>query len=445
MLIQRAVLLNGATVDIRAEDRITAVADELFPLPGEDVVDAAFGTVIPGLHDHHVHVRSAAAALGSVPVGPLAVRSRAELVNALAEAQVGGDGWIRAIGYHDSVAGLLDRTVLDAVSPLVPVRVQHRSGALWTVNSLGLDRLGMSQHPDGRLWRTDRDWMLTLPRRTPTLDRLSAQLTGWGVTGITDATPDQRIEDVESLAAACTSGELRQRLHCMAAPGITHVDGVTLGPAKVILDDSSLDLEWLERWIADCHRSGRAVAVHCVTDSQLVITIAAFRTAGVLPRDRIEHAAVVPRDCIDGIADLGVTVVTQPNFVAERGDAYLAEVPAAEHHQLWRVASLLSANVPVALSTDMPFGDGDPWAAMRAAVHRRTVSGAVLNEVECISARTALTMFFGHADNPAQAREIMPGQPGDLCVLKVPPVEVLRNLDAGMVTATIVGGKTCRW
>ena len=89
--------------------------------------------------------------------------------------------------------------------------------------------------------------------------------------------------------------------------------------------------------------------------------------------------------------------MTQPNFVAERGDQYLDEVPAAEHEQLWRVASLLRAGVPVALSTDMPFGDGDPWAAMRAAVHRTTPSGAVLGADECISARTALTMFSGPA------------------------------------------------
>ena len=43
------------------------------------------------------------------------------------------------------------------------------------------------------------------------------------------------------------------------------------------------------------------------------------------------------------LTDLGVTVVTQPNFVAERGDQYLTDVPAAEHHELWRVASLLKA------------------------------------------------------------------------------------------------------
>ena len=181
--------------------------------------------------------------------------------------------------------------------------------------------------------------------------------------------------------------------------------------------------------------------MHCVTAAQLVVTIAALRAAGGHPRDRIEHAAVVPDDSLADLAELGVTVVTQPNFVAERGDQYLADVPAAEHGQLWRVASLLDAAVPVALSTDMPFGDGDPWAAMRAAVHRTTPSGAVLNADECVSARTALTMFLGRPDRPGRARTVEPGQPGDLCVLSEPPATALAELDAGMVAATVIGGE----
>jgi predicted amidohydrolase YtcJ len=105
------------------------------------------------------------------------------------------------------------------------------------------------------------------------------------------------------------------------------------------------------------------------------------------------------------------------------------------------VASLLRAGVPVALSTDMPFGNADPWAAMRAAVHRTTRSGAVLGVDERVSARTALTMFLGRPDQPAQPRTVKPGEPADLCVLSVPPETALAELDAGMVAATIIAGE----
>jgi predicted amidohydrolase YtcJ len=88
----------------------------------------------------------------------------------------------------------------------------------------------------------------------------------------------------------------------------------------------------------------------------------------------------------------------------------------------------------------MPFGDGDPWAAMRAAVYRTTPTGAVLGRGECVSARTALTMLLGSAEHPARPRRVEPGEPADLCVLSVTPQTALAELDAGMVAATIIGG-----
>jgi predicted amidohydrolase YtcJ len=427
MLIQRARTLDGVIVDVRMGVRIDDVADTLAPRPGEYVLDAAGGTVLPGLHDHHVHLNSAAAAETSIRVGPPQIRDRAGLATALACAEAREDGWIRAVGYHDSVAGPLDRAVLDALVPTVPLRVQHRSGLLWILNSAGLAGIGLAGHPDGRLRSTD-SWSAALSRSETNLADLSGRLARYGVTGITDATPDLDIADIVRLSELHRHGELGQHVHCLA-------------PGKRILHDDDLDLEQLAGWIAERHRDGGPVAIHCVTAAQLLVTIAALREAGTHPGDRIEHAAVVPSDCLADVAGLAVTVVTQPNFVAERGDQYLDEIPAAEHDQLWRVASLLRAGVPVAFSTDMPFGNGDPWAAMRAAVHRTTPSGAVLGIDECISARTALTMFLGRPDQPTQPRAVEPGERADLCVLSVPPETALAELDAGLVAATVIGGE----
>jgi predicted amidohydrolase YtcJ len=427
MLIQRATTLDGVIVDLRVNGCVDEIADTLAPRPGEDVLDAAGGTVLPGLHDHHVHLYSAAAAETSIRVGPPQVRDRGGFAAALASAQTGDDGWIRAVGYHDSVAGPLDRDALDAVVPSAPLRVQHRSGVLWILNSAGLVRVGLAGHPDGRLRSAD-SWSDALSRSQTKLADLSGQLSRYGLTGITDATPDLDIADIVRLSGLHRHGELHQHVHCLA-------------PGKRILHDDDLDLEQLTGWIAERHRDDSPVAIHCVTAAQLLVTIAALREAGCHPRDRIEHAAVVPADCLADVADLAVTVVTQPNFVAERGDQYLEELPAAEHDQLWRVASLLDAGVPVALSTDMPFGDGDPWAAMRAAVRRVTPSGAVLGMDERISARTALTMFLGRPDQPTRPRTVEPGELADLCLLSVTPETALAELDADMVTATIVGGR----
>jgi predicted amidohydrolase YtcJ len=427
MLIQRATLLDGTVVDIRTDQLILDVAERLTPTKGESVLDAAHGTVIPGLHDHHVHLHSAAAALTSVFVGPREVGDREALRRVLAAARVGDDGWIRAVGYHDAVAGPLDRDVLDDVCPGVPVRVQHRSGVLWTLNSAGLTRVGLADHPDGQLRSADPHWSDALQRKEIGLAEVSRRLASYGVTGVTDATPDLGIEDVVKFAEAHRHGELLQRVHCLA-------------PGKRILHDDDLDLEGLSAWIEARHDDGAPVALHCVTAVQLVVTIAALRAAGGRPGDRIEHAAVVPDDCLAELAELGITVATQPNFVAERGDQYLTDVPEDEHPALWRVASLRSAGVPVVMSTDLPFGDANPWAAMRAAVRRTTPSGAVLGAAECIPALTALTMFLGSAAQPTQARTVSPGQPADLCVLAASPPTVLHELDEGTLAATVIAG-----
>ncbi|MDT5092531.1 MAG: hypothetical protein QOH60_1894 [Mycobacterium sp.] len=423
MLITRAVLLDGRVAAIRVASEIIEVAPRLQPEPGELVLDAKLGAVLPGLHDHHLHLRATAAAADSVAVGPPAVRTEEQFTRAVAAAAPGPDGWIRATGYHESVAGELTRRRLDAMQPAAPLRVQHRSGAMWFLNSAAVARIGQPDHADGRVASTDARLADSVPRREPDLAALGRRLAGYGVTGVTDATPDLDANDIASL----TTG-LAQKIWF-------------LSPGKRILRDDELDLDELTAWIANRHAAQVPVALHCVTAAQLVVALAALRTAGVHHEDRIEHAAMVPDGCVADLAEAGVTVITQPNFVAERGDEYRRDVPADEHPQLWRVASLSRAGIPIAGSTDAPFGDLDPWAAMRAAVTRATATDVVLGPHERIDASAALHMFLGRHDSPASPRSVAPGQPGDLCVLAPAPAEALSALSSDMVVATVLGGE----
>ncbi len=270
MLIQRATLLDGTVIDIRVGTRIEQIGDRLQPQPGEAVLDAHGGTVLPGLHDHHVHLRSAAAAMDSLTLGPPRVHTKDQLGEALSNAAPNADSWIRGIGYHESVAGELDRATLDAMLPGTPVRVQHRSGARWILNSAALQLLGMAERPDGRLRASDR-WSEALRRHHTDLPELSRRLTALGVTGVTDATPHLDADDMVSLLVAHRHGEFRPLLSFLA-------------PGKLILHDDRLDLDALTGWIADHHADGQPVAVHCVTAAQLVVAIAALRAAGSHPR-----------------------------------------------------------------------------------------------------------------------------------------------------------------
>ena len=127
--------------DLRIAGGLIIERGRLSPAPDEQVVDGQGACILPGLIDHHIHLRALAAARRSVDCGPPAVNSYDELASILCNAK--GDDWIRGVGYHDSVAGTLTRDVLDSIEPNRPIRIQHRSGRLWTFNSLAISQLSV--------------------------------------------------------------------------------------------------------------------------------------------------------------------------------------------------------------------------------------------------------------------------------------------------------------
>jgi predicted amidohydrolase YtcJ len=184
------------------------------------------------------------------------------------------------------------------------------------------------------------------------------------------------------------------------------------------------------------------VAIHCVTRSELVFAVTALREAGARWGDRIEHAAIADAAGLALLASLPITVVTQPNFVAERGDAYRRDVAREDQDHLYRCRGFERAGIPVAAGTDAPFGEPDPWAAMRAAVDRRTRAGQRLGPEEAVSPERALALFTSPADAPGAApRALAPGAPADLCLLDRPWREARRHLSGEAVVATLCGGR----
>lgn len=459
MLIRRAEIEGTAGLDLRTiGGRIAEVGPELEVTAGETVLDAAGGALLPGLHDHHIHLFALAAAQSSVRCGPPMVRDRSELERALRTAG-GSDPWIRGIGYHESVSGPLDRAALDAWVPDRPVRIQHRGGALWMVNSRALDLLGLDAGADpegverdargratGRLFRLD-GWLRERldARGPPNLSAVGRQLATYGVIGLTDATPGNAAPELEVFLAALERGELPQRLVLMGRADLPEIDHtrVTRGALKLLLDDHSLpELDPFQRQIEQAHADDRRVAVHCVTRAQLFFALAGFAAAGVRQGDRIEHASVTPPEALEQFNQLALTVVTQPGFVYERGDAYLKEVDGIDLPWLYRCRGFLEASVPLGGSTDAPFGEPDPWLAMRAAVERRTYAGAALGAEEALTPERALALFTSPADAPgATARSLAVGASADLCLLDRPWAAAREELRNELVAAAIRAGE----
>ncbi|MCU1600920.1 MAG: nfdA 3 [Frankiales bacterium] len=417
MLLKR-VDLGGQVLDVRFTDVVQQLGD-LVPEVGEDVVDGLGGALLPGLHDHHLHLLAVAAADSSVDVsGGLGSLST-----------LAGTGWIRAVGWTEDG----DRHDLDAVRRDRPVRVQHSSGALWVLNSAALDLIGEAElpgferdpqgQPTGRLWRLD-SWLAERVGRTcPDVAAVAERLLSLGITGVTDATPD-----LDRTTCALLRREVPLDLQLLGDPAGD-------GPVKLVLPDH--DLPALDELIGRLAAlRPRPVAVHCVTRASLVLLLTALDAVGVDPRDRIEHAAVVPRE----LRALPCSVVTQPAFLLDRGDRYLATVAAKDLPDLYRFRSL---DCPVVPSSDAPYGPLDPWLTLRAARDRRSRKGQVLGDAESVPVAQALDgMLRPLRDLRAPARQVRPGAPADLVLLHVPLAVALDDPEASLVRATFLKGST---
>ncbi|WP_324188067.1 amidohydrolase family protein [Nocardia higoensis] len=444
-----------------------------------EVIDGHGDPLLPGLHDHHLHLHALAADADSVRCGPPRVHTSDDLAAALAAAP--GTGWIRGVGYVETVAGLLDAAGLDRVHARRPVRMQHRSGALWILNSTACQALRLetadhpgverdaSGRPTGRVWRADAWLRDRLPAaQPPSLAGIGADLARFGVTGVTDATPQLPPDSLSALLDAHLSGALPQRLHLLGIPldnpaepspspkplppprshpvdtalRVPFPDTVTTGPYKIVIADSDpLDFEALAATVRRAHTHHRPVAVHCVSREALLVLLAVFDEVGSLRGDRIEHGALIPAESFPQLRRYGLTIVTQPGFLAHRGDDYLRRVAPEDIPDLYRCRSLLGEGIPVALSSDAPYGPLNPWSVIAAATTRRAPTGDILGARERLTATEALDAYLTALDAPGgRPRTIRVGAPADLVLLDRPLAEAVEP-ESEPVRCTMMRGR----
>ena len=385
--------------------------------------------------------------------GPPGIADR-ETLTAHLQAQP-GTGWLRGIGYHESVMGLPGTTELDRLLPNRPLRIQHRSGRMWLLNSPALVLLLARAQPPpglereggqftGRLFDEDA-WLRTaLASAPPGFARVSAELARYGVTGVTDMSPSNDPAMAAHFAAQINGGQLLQGCWLAgtlalsaAVPGPWH-----LGPAKLHLHEAALPpFDQACQFISAAHGQRRGVAVHCTTEVELVYALAAFEQASTIAGDRIEHASIAAPAHIATIRELGLAVCVQPHFVHERGDRYLLDVEPRHHGDLYRLASLSEAGIALAGGSDAPFGSADPWAAMAAAVSRETRGGQVIGPGEALTPEAALALYLAAPDDLTRQRRIAVGEPADLCLLSLPWQQARARLTSADVRATFVAGR----
>jgi predicted amidohydrolase YtcJ len=425
---------RGNAVGFAADGTIAACGtarDAIAALPARaEIVDGGGAIVCPGFVDAHVHVRAAASARLATDVSRAA--TPAEILAAVRGARQAGR-WITLAGADLARGCVPDRAALDEAAGGAPVRIRDRSGHGWAFNTAGLEALGIEDAPglvpDHDGWVGRRLGRLTPDEElTGAVASWSRELARMGVAAVCDATATNDASRIASLLRWRAGGALLQEISYLSSPV-----AAGRGPrhAGIKFADAS------DARLPAALRSGARVAVHCVEPAE---TAAVLGLAAAVPERgalRIEHAAFVPPDWIGDVKRLGATVVTHPAFIRAHGDRYLADPLLEPHDWLYRLGSWTRAGVALAFGSDAPFGPADPLAALRAALDRRTASGARIGPGEALGLDAAL-----HALTTAAAAcsgldrfgygTIRRGGPGSVVVLG-PGLELVASVIGGRV------------
>ena len=174
-------------------------------------------------------------------------------------------------------------------------------------------------------------------------------------------------------------------------------------------------------------RAGLQGGFHVIGDAGMDVALAGLRIAADAVGEaairaahhRLEHAEMTDDAAIAELLRFGVGVSLQPGFDAAWGaPGGLYEQRLGDRSRgMNRMASLLSAGVPVALGSDTPVLAVDPWAGVRAAVFHS-------NPRERVSARAA---FIGHTragwraagESNFMLGQLAPGAPASFAVWEV--------------------------
>lgn len=436
-------LPSASLVAVRGE-RIAAVSDDKnighLRGPGTRVIDCAGRTMMPGFVDAHCHVLGYAESLVSINLSPRnGVRSVSDIQDRIRDfcKDLPPGTWVRGKGYNEfylAEGRHPDRHDLDCAAPHHPVKLTHRSGHAHVLNSIALRLVGVADEtgdpPEGFLDREPGTGEPTgilygmgryLSERIPPKDdaeiekglaRASANLLACGLTSVQDASSTNNVERWNRYQSWKRRGLFLPRLTVMMgaeeflrrdSPSSTgEIPDLTRGGVKIVLGQVSGDLhppkQELNEIVASIHMAGLQAVIHAVEEPEIeaacdAIEYAINKHGRPDPRHRIEHCSVCPPALLRRIADLGVTVVTQPSFLYFSGDRYLRTVPEDQREYLYAMGSMIRSGICVGFGSDFPVSDPNPMIGIQAAVTRLTEEGRSIFPDGRISASEALRAY----------------------------------------------------
>lgn len=158
-----------------------------------------------------------------------------------------------------------------------------------------------------------------------------------------------------------------------------------------------LDLNKLDEYISLAHNAGWDIGIHVMGDIAIEKAVnAIYKAVKNNPRKHnhsIIHAYYPNNEVLKKMEEVDIKVAAQASFIYVEADGYDDLLPLEKQISFTPLRSYLDNNIVVALSTDMPCSNLNPFINMYAAVTRKGARGYFLGDKEKITRYEALRMM----------------------------------------------------
>lgn len=443
VFLGRFVTLDEAMPEVEAlavtGGRIVAAgtAQDMLELAGENTQRIEIrGVAVPGWVDAHVHVAGLGEFLETLNVQAQSKEDILEKVGRAAAATPRGE-WIVGRGWDEGYFAVEEDPAaadLDPVSPDHPVILSGIGGHSAWVNSLALERAGITvdtADPEGGRIVRDADGQATgllletaeslvssvIPDTTTpeALERrmLAAleRYTHWGLTGVHDA--GAGLAEIAVYKKLAEGGELPLRVYAMAHGDAAVERYLATGPETGLYDDRltirsfkiyvdgalgsrgaeltepysdapdsnglrQMQEDELDAFMIAAKGKGFQVNAHVIGDLAVRRALDAIERNGWKKTDRfrLEHASMIAPQDLSRFAKLGAIASMQPVFVGEYQRWGEDRVGIQRAASIMPIRDLLSTGAVLASGTDFPASDsGDPRHTLYSLVTRKGFDG----------------------------------------------------------------------
>ncbi|MFC6012250.1 amidohydrolase [Nocardia lasii] len=256
----------------------------------------------------------------------------------------------------------------------------------------------------------------------------------------------------QAVRTADEARALIEELGVHALGGDLFVDG-SLGSHTALLRDPYadapghgarfLDEDTVTAHLRACTEAGIQAGFHAIGDAAMDTVVSGFaRVAAELGGPaiaarghRVEHAEMTDAAAIDQLAALGVILSVQPGFDAAWGGPdgmYATRLGAERAAGLNPFSAMAAAGISLAVGSDAPVTDMNPWRQVRAAVHHRTPGHGLSPRAAFAAATRGAWRAGGVRDG--MAGTLVPGAPASYAVW-----------DAGELVVAAAADTVQRW